>query len=54
MTLFDSTMLMLGVSCLMMLIGFATRESRWGLGLMVLGTAGALLLIAYTILAMLE
>jgi len=53
MTLFHTTLLMLGVSCLMMLAGYGLRQSRWGPVLMVVGTIGTLGLIAYAILSML-
>ncbi|HRM94327.1 MAG: hypothetical protein KBH33_13960 [Alicycliphilus sp.] len=49
MTLLQSTMLMLTISCALMLVGFSARESRWGPALMMLGIVGALLLIAYNI-----
>ena len=34
MTLLQSTMLMLTISCALMLVGFSARESRWGPALM--------------------
>lgn len=52
MTLLHTTMLMLGASCALMLVGFSVRESRWGPALMMLGIVGALLLIAYNIYEM--
>jgi hypothetical protein len=52
MTLLHTTMLMLGASCALMLVGFSARESRWGPALMMLGIVGALLLIAYNIYEM--
>ena len=52
MTLLQSTMLMLTISCALMLVGFSARESRWGPALMMLGIVGALLLIAYNIYEM--
>ena len=40
MTLLQSTMLMLTISCALMLVGFSARESRWGPALMMLGIVG--------------
>lgn len=53
MSLFHVALLMLGVSCLVMLLGYGLRESRWGPVLMVAGTLGTVVLIAYVIFAML-
>ena len=53
MTLLQSTMLMLTISCALMLVGFSARESRWGPALMMVGIVGALLLIAYNIFQLL-
>jgi hypothetical protein len=53
MTLLQTTLLMLGASCALMLIGFSAREYRWGPALIMVGIIGALLLIAYNIYAML-
>ncbi|WP_367067593.1 hypothetical protein [Oryzisolibacter sp. LB2S] len=49
MTLLQTTMLLLGVSCALLLIGFSARASRWGPALMLLGIVGALAIIAYNI-----
>ena len=37
MTLVQSTILMLTVTCALMLVGFSARESRWGPALMMFG-----------------
>ncbi len=53
MTLFQSSMLLLAASCVLLLVGFSARERRWGPWLMMLGIVGAVLLIAYDIYQML-
>ena len=49
MTLVQSTILMLTVTCALILVGFSARESRWGPALMMVGIVGSLFLIAYNI-----
>ncbi|WP_344867912.1 hypothetical protein [Comamonas faecalis] len=53
MSLFQSTMLLLAVSCALLLVGFSARDYRWGPWLMMLGIVGAMALIGWSIYQML-
>ncbi|MEJ2803459.1 hypothetical protein WAE61_16365 [Comamonadaceae bacterium PP-2] len=49
MTLLQSTFLILGASCVLLLVGFSARESRIGPALMMLGIVGSMGIIAWRI-----
>ena len=50
---FESTMVLLGVCCVVLLVGFSYREQRWGPWVMLVAVVSLLALMAYSIVALL-
>ena len=50
---FNTTMLLLAASCIVLMVGFSWREARWGPWVMLVGTVSLLLLMCYSILNLL-
>ena len=51
---FNTTMILLGISCVTLLVGFSWREKRWGPWVMLVAVVGLLSLMSYSIINLLS
>ena len=51
---FNTTLMLLGLCCVLLLVGFSWREQRWGPWLMLVSVVSLLSLMSYTILELLS
>mgnify|MGYP003451637026 CR=1 FL=1 len=51
---FNATLLLLGVSCVLLMVGFSYREQRWAPWLMLVAVVSLLSLMSYSIVNLLS